>query len=31
MGGFLWISWADKSDPDLLNASVINRKEEWLL
>jgi hypothetical protein len=29
MGGFFWISWADKSDPDLLNALLICRKEEW--
>jgi hypothetical protein len=31
MGGFKWVSWADKSDPDPLNALVITRKEEWLL
>jgi hypothetical protein len=30
MSGFFWISWADKSDPDLLNALLICRKEEWL-
>jgi hypothetical protein len=31
MGGFFWISWADKSDPNMWSVSRLSKIEEWLL